>query len=115
MLLVDLTFDEIVKYMEKEKIPLTNVEFNFNGADSYKIDMQLSEDQKERFKAKLKELSNPKKRIDLLVKNEHGSYEKMDKFYNKSKGCYRALYKRRYNALNSIMHLVKGKVSIVSE
>jgi len=114
MILVDLTFNEIYDFMKDEKIPLDNINFEFNGNGRFKANIELSEEQKNRFEQKLKELSRPEKRIDLLVKNKHGSYEKMDKFYNMKKGCFRAKYKRQFKSFNELLKLIDGKISINS-
>ena len=109
----EIITDELYSFMEKEKIPF--VDLRYNGGNTYKIDVNLKENQRIKIEDKAKRLSKTEERINLLMKYHHGSFEKFDKKMNKSKGWSRALFKRRLKAFREVLDFIEAKESISSK
>jgi hypothetical protein len=106
----ELIINDLYKFLHKEKIPAMN--FIFNGSDHYKPEGEISEEHKEKLNQKVRELATTEKRLNLLVKEMYGSYEKLDKEKGVSRGTHRAKFKRRLKAWREMLELLNAKESI---
>jgi hypothetical protein len=100
----ELIINEIYRFMDKEKIPF--IGFKFNGDEHYKIDGNLTHQQYDILTDKLKKLSTTEERLRLIIKEIHGSPEKLDKKRGVSKGSTRALMKRRLNMWREFLEMI---------
>jgi hypothetical protein len=106
----ELIINDLYKFLNDENIKM--MDFVFNGSDHYKPQEELEQEVKEKLNNKVRELSTTEKRLNLLVKELYGSYEKLDKLKGVSKGTHRAKFKRRLNAWREMLDLLNAKESI---
>lgn len=100
----ELIIKEIYRFMAEQNIPF--IGFKFNGEEHYKPDGELTKEQHDKLTEKLKKLSTTEERIRLLIKEIHGSPEKLDVKLNKSRGSTRRLIKSRLKMWRELLDLI---------
>jgi hypothetical protein len=99
-----IILNEILNFMKKENIPM--IGFRFNGEDHYKPDGELTPEQHRKLTTKLKRLSTTEERLKILIKDLHGSPEKLDKKRGVSKGSTRRLIKSRLKMWRELLEMI---------